>query len=181
MASKPKNKTVKKIEKKAPEAKPAVKAVYKEKAAKSEKPAPAQSSETQDQKDRIIARLMAEHGYTLEAATVLVNSSRSVKKGEPAITAEDDHARTITVDFHPRAGIISYTAEMHERLSDIEDEKNRVFYVLPIRLPKKLYSFLLKDALSDADNPDYTEENHIHAILTERMALSGLTSPKASE
>ncbi|TXH43379.1 MAG: hypothetical protein E6Q97_34195 [Desulfurellales bacterium] len=177
-----KKKPAKKAAEKKTAAKPEIKAAYKEKAKPDEKTAaPAAVTETQEQKDRIVARLMADHGYTLTAATQLVENSRASKKGGILITHEEDHVRTIKMNFHPRAGITSYTVEMHERLKDIEDEKNRVFYVLPIRLPKKLYNFLLKDALSTAENADYTEENHVHAILTERMALSGLTSPKASE
>jgi len=149
------------------------------------KPPAHPASETEQQQDRVIAKLMAEHGYSFEAASMLVKASKPagtvVVALKPSIGPDDDHVKTVTVDFQTRAGVTDYALEMKERLQDLEERKSRVFYVLPVRLTKKLYRFLLQDALREGNGADYTEENHIETILLERMAIVDLTAPPVDE
>ena len=142
------------------------------------------SGETDAEKERIIAVLVAHHGYSYDAAKTLVSSSRPARK-PVSVSPENDHVKTVTVGFNPRAGVGSYVLELQERLQDLEEEKNRLFYVLPVRLPKKLYRFLIEDTLAEERDPTetaaYTEENHICTILLERMAMSGLTAARDAD
>jgi hypothetical protein len=110
-------------------------------------------------------------GMTMAEAENRVNGGGmyAVETGDikkPEITPLDDAGRNITVSLLPRAGINSYADELKERLSDLDGEKYRVFYVLPLKLTKKLYKALLESALDEAsDKPDWTETDELHKLI----------------
>lgn len=70
------------------------------------------------------------------------------------------------MNFQKRAGLATYAEELKERLSDIDDVADNVYFMLPVKLPKKVYQRLLTKALEMTDvSPDWTERDQLEALV----------------
>lgn len=88
----------------------------------------------------------------------------SVLNINDAPPADDTYLKTLPVNFLPRAGFTSYELELKERLQDVEEEKNEVFYILPIRMDKDTYRSLLRQTIETSQttkNKDWTEKDEV--------------------
>lgn len=78
----------------------------------------------------------------------------------------DFNARVAPVGFLKRAGLATYADELKERLSDLQDVPDGVYFMLPVKLPKKVYKMLLLQAIEMAKvSPDWTERDMLEAIV----------------
>lgn len=95
-------------------------------------------------------------------------------------TPESDFGhKTITVNFQRRAGLTSYGQELVERLNDLNDDAaSAVYYLLPVKLPKKVYKRLLEGAIElSKASPNWTERDQLEALVIFQDAKN-LLSPK---
>ncbi len=78
----------------------------------------------------------------------------------------DFNARVIPRDFQKRAGIATYADELKERLTDIDEAADGAYFLLPVKLPKKVYKQLLLQAIAMSDvSTDWTERDQLEAII----------------
>lgn len=89
------------------------------------------------------------------------DDSKDVKKAT-------EYAPTKPLNFLPRAGFKNYAKELKERLLDAEEESREIYYILPIKLPKRLYK-ALAEACMQMDDPHWTEQDMILKILEDAL------------
>lgn len=91
------------------------------------------------------------------------------KEAAPKVSKPDSDFshRTIPVHFERRAGLATYAQELVERLGDLNDDPaTQVYYLLPVKLPKKVYKRLLERSLRMAQlSPDWTERDELEALV----------------
>lgn len=119
---------------------------------------------------------------------VKVEASKPQVKAEKVTVAplsvsapeSDFNHKTIPVNFQRRAGLKNHGQEMAERLKDLEDDGNSdVYYLLPVKLPKKVYAILLKQAIDLAKEiPDWNERDMLEVLVIFSNIQSGLTLKK---
>jgi len=87
----------------------------------------------------------------------------SVKVSNPDV---DFNAQIIPMKFLKRAGVKTYAGELKERLLDVEEAPDGAYFLLPVKLPKKVYKKLLLAAIEmEKVSPDWTERDMIEAII----------------
>ena len=70
------------------------------------------------------------------------------------------------MDFLPRSGLKTYAEELKERLGDVTEAADATYFLLPVKLPKKVYKMLLLQSIEMAKTtPDWTERDMIEAIV----------------
>lgn len=91
-----------------------------------------------------------------------------VKSVEPTVSTPDTdfNAGVISMNFERRAGLETYTAELEQRLLDLSEAPDGVYFMLPVKLPKTVYKLLLEAAFYMAQElPDWTERDMLEAIV----------------
>lgn len=90
----------------------------------------------------------------------------------------DFGSRVVSMNFLPRAGVATYADELKQRLLDLGDLPDATYFLLPVKLPKKVYKQLLEASLfMAAEVPDWTERDMLEAIVI-FSNTKGLTSQK---
>lgn len=111
-----------------------------------------------------------------------------VKEQKPQKTGEkvkvstpekDFNHKVIPINFQRRAGLKNHGQEMVERLQDLEDDGNSdVYYLLPVKLPKKVYKMLLERSIDMSKSiPDWNERDMLEVLVIFSDA-KGLTPKK---
>lgn len=98
-----------------------------------------------------------------------------VSKEKPTLEPEKLIISTPDVDFNApvipmklmkRAGVKTYADEVKERLLDVAEAPDGAYFLLPLKLPKKVYKLLLEGtAKMSMSSPEWTERDMIEAIL----------------
>lgn len=86
--------------------------------------------------------------------------------GEVSNPDIDFNAAVIPMKLIKRAGVKTYADEVKDRLLDVAEAPDGAYFLLPVKLPKKVYKLLLEaTAKMSGSSPDWTERDTIEAIL----------------
>lgn len=78
----------------------------------------------------------------------------------------DFNAPVIPLKLLKRAGVATYAAELKERALDVDEAPEGAYFLLPLKLPKKVYKKLVAAAIQMSDvSPEWTERDMIEAII----------------
>lgn len=99
---------------------------------------------------------------------------------EPDFKGQDHYSKPVKVNISLRSNVENYLEELQERLKDLEDNKQRTIYEIPLKISGTIYAMLLKDAIRRAKkNPNWNERDHLEMLIQLRDA--GVLTPSGKK
>lgn len=78
----------------------------------------------------------------------------------------DFNAPVIPVKLIKRAGVKTYAGELKERLLDVDEAPEGAYFLLPLKLPKRVFKMLVEASLIMSEvNPEWTERDTLEALM----------------